>query len=303
MRIKTLIITLVAFFLAIVIGLGIFIFCYSKKEKEPESPKSEVEKPQESEPAPVVVEYWSDFLEDLPEPEENVVTISTAGQLAMLAKNVNEGNSYAGYIIRLANSINLLNREWTPIGYGNPWGGTPIFEGVFDGCDFTISNLKITKFAKGGSVLVNGVPVGSAGVGLFGCVSSGTVKNVKIDSAVIEGNHYTSVLVGYSNSGTISDCKVLKANVNCVYLNDDESGDKAGIICGYAMGGNIERCSAENCVVKADRNAGQLIGHVASSTVTDCEAIQVSVEWNHSSEGVEGYTKGGVGIVQELVGK
>lgn len=79
MRIKTLIITLVAFFVAIAIGLGVFIFCYSKKE--PENPKTEVEKPQESEPeagseaepTPEVEEYWSDYLEDLPEPEENVI--------------------------------------------------------------------------------------------------------------------------------------------------------------------------------------------------------------------------------------
>lgn len=239
------------------------------------------------------------------EPEENVITISTAGQLAMLAKNVNDsnGNDYAGYTIRLANSIDLLNREWTPIGYGYVGTDMPSFKGIFDGCGFTISNLKITKFAKGGSVFVDGVPVGSAGVGLFGYINSGTVKNLKVDNAVIEGNHYTSALVGYFHLGTILDCKVLNASVNCVYLNDEESGDKAGIICGYASGGNFERCSAENCVVKADRNAGQLIGFGADPSVIDCEVTQVSVEWNHSSEGVEGYIKGGIGIVQELIGK
>lgn len=219
----------------------------------------------------------------------------------MLAKNVNEGNGYSGYTIRLANNIDLLNREWTPIGYGIGTA-TACFKGIFDGGNFTISNLKITKFAKGGTVLVDGVPVGSVGVGLFGLIGSATVKNVKIDGAVIEGNHYTSALVGYSSSGKILDCRVINANVNCVYLNEEESGDKAGAICGLATG-SIERCSAENSTIKADRDAGQLIGHNMGASVTGCTATQVSVLWNHSSEGVEGYTRGGENIKEELVGK
>lgn len=299
MKNKTLTITLVSLFIIIAIVIGGVVFFNNKKEEEPQSPKTEMDEP---ECEPEVIEYWSDYLESLPEAKDKLITISTASQLAMLAKKVNEGNTYEDYIIKLTNDIDLLNREWTPIGYGYSEDIVPGFKGVFDGCNFTISNLKITKFAKGGSVIVDDKSVGSAGVGLFGFVNYGTVKNVKIDGAVVEGNHYTSALVGYCRGATISDCIIKNADVNCLYLNEEESGDKAGAICGYGGYGRIERCSAENSVIKADRDAGQILGGGGCS-ISNSVATGVIVQWNHSSENIEGYTRGGENIKEELVGR
>lgn len=70
----------------------------------------------------------------------NNFAISTAAQLAGLAKLVNEGNTFSGKNITLDANIDLGGKEWTPIGTS----GKP-FSGTFEGSGKTISNLKITR--------------------------------------------------------------------------------------------------------------------------------------------------------------
>ena len=127
--------------------------------------------------------------------------ISTVEQLRALATEVNGGTTFAGMQIKLSNDIDLKSEEWTPIGRKDK-----AFQGTFDGCGYTISNLKIERGVNNSS--------SNADMGLFGFTSDGKVMNftlynafVKagIDVGAIAGTPYTS---SYSNITLAGDVKV-----------------------------------------------------------------------------------------------
>lgn len=127
--------------------------------------------------------------------------ISTVEQLRALATEVNGGTTFSGMQIKLSNDIDLKSEEWTPIGRKDK-----AFQGTFDGCGYTISNLKIEREVNNSS--------SNADMGLFGFTSDGKVMNftlynafVKagIDVGAIAGTPYTS---SYSNITLAGDVKV-----------------------------------------------------------------------------------------------
>lgn len=127
--------------------------------------------------------------------------ISTVEQLRALATEVNGGTTFSGMQIKLSNDIDLKSEEWTPIGRKDK-----AFQGTFDGCGYTISNLKIERGVNNSS--------SNADMGLFGFTSDGKVMNftlynafVKagIDVGAIAGTPYTS---SYSNITLTGDVKV-----------------------------------------------------------------------------------------------
>ena len=71
-------------------------------------------------------------------------TISSAAQLAGLAKLVNNGNTFNGKTIKLGADIDLGGKEWTPIGTDDrPFQGT--FDGAKEsGGNYTLSNLYLS---------------------------------------------------------------------------------------------------------------------------------------------------------------
>ena len=107
-----------------------------------------------------------------------VVTIASAEDLALLAKQVNAGTSYKGYTVKLANDIDLGSRLWTPIGKEKA-----TFQGVFDGNGKTISNL-----------LINNSNLCDAG--LFGFTTNGEIKNVTVKNASVKGYLDVGVVAG-----------------------------------------------------------------------------------------------------------
>jgi len=256
------------------------------------------------------MEKWDGTIEEVSEAEDGVITIDTAEELAGLAKKVNEGTTYSGYIIKLAQDMNLSNKEWTPIGFGSvnyigqvdSTAGAP-FEGTFDGQNHTIYNLKITTFSKGGLGNVNA----SAGVGFIG-LNKGTVKNLTIDTAEVKGNHYVGVVTGFNLNASIDNCHVKNGNVNNVYANEDDSGDKAGAIAGHFARGvyetdtaSLTNCSVENTTIKADRDAGQVIGCIAGGAAqSNNTATKVTVSWNESGNTEN---KSGTNITGNIVGR
>ena len=127
--------------------------------------------------------------------------ISTVEQLRALATEVNGGTTFSGMQIKLSNDIDLKSEEWMPIGRSGK-----AFQGTFDGCGYTISNLKIERGMNNSS--------SNADMGLFGFTSDGKVMNftlynafVKagIDVGAIAGTPYTS---SYSNITLAGDVKV-----------------------------------------------------------------------------------------------
>lgn len=219
---------------------------------------------------------------------KNEYSISTAAELAGLSKLVNEqGVTFRGKTVTLTNSVDLGDHLWTPVGQT----GAAQFGGTFDGGNNTISNLYVDSTSKTAK---------NYSSGLFGWLNTATVKNVKVDGAVINANKYAGVIAGYMESisaCTISNCSVRDAKITAVHTNDDNCGDKIGVIVGYAgnAGSVVENCSATKCTVAAGRDAGQIAGAARTEVVTGCTATNVTVS------ATEGCT--GANINEDIIGR
>ncbi len=91
-------------------------------------------------------------------------TLKTAEELAGLAKLVNEGNTFEGKTVELANDI-ALTGTWTPIG-----SSKNVFAGTFDGNSYKVTGLSISDITGGYK-------------GLFGN-STGTLRNVTVEGSI-----------------------------------------------------------------------------------------------------------------------
>ena len=261
------------------------------------------------------MEIWDGTTIEVSEAVNDVITIETAEELAGLAKSVNEGTSYEGITIKLTCDMDLANKEWKPIGFGSS-GGTEImdgnsvpFRGIFDGQNHTIHNLKIISFVGGG--LDGTTP---SGIGLFGHVI-GSVKNITVNNATVAGNHYVGAVIGFATGAEIDNCHAKNVTVSCTYANDDESGDKAGVVIGFISNtanesSIIKNCSAYSSNVNADRDAGRVLGclsvnNYGTETTVNYENLtsdlSVNVSWNQTGDGIK--SSSGTNITQDVIGR
>jgi hypothetical protein len=189
-------------------------------------------------------------------------------------------NSFSGKTVKLANNIDVENAVWTPIGQT----GATTFNGVFDGQDYTISNLNVNSDSQTGAHFSSG---------LFGWIEThtkdhGILKNVKIDGAKVVGHHNCGALVGYitEENAVVENCHVSNATISCSYANGDADGDKAGALIGNAtVATTVTNCTASNSTVSSGRDAGQLIGAGKEAKVTGCSATNVAVSSNGTGTG------------------
>ena len=182
---------------------------------------------------------------------EGIYEISTAEQLAGLAKLVNGGNNFSGKTIKLTADIDLNNQAWTPIGNGD---NSFAFFGTFDGDGYTISGLN--------------VPDANA-PGLFGCIF-GTVQNLIVKGSVTVGDEADGGDYGEAggvvcdNNGTVQNCGFYGS------VNDEIGLDAGGVAgggygkvlnCWYYMTdesssvSKVSVCTATNCVVISSSGA------------------------------------------------
>ena len=163
---------------------------------------------------------------------ETVVTftLNTKEELAGLASLVNSGTDFTGKTVYLGASIDLGYLNWTPIGTSES-----AFKGTFDGCEKTISSLRISRH--------------DSYVGLFGN-STGKISNLTIDNATVYStgaNQYVSIVCG-ATTADMSDIKVDG------YIDAKTSSYVGGIV-GYAAGQLTNLTSTTN-IVAADRVGG-----------------------------------------------
>ena len=207
--------------------------------------------------------------------------IFSADGLFWFADEVNvSNNTFSGKTVKLAANIDLAHAAWTPVGQT----GATTFNGVFDGQNYTVSNLNVNSEAQTGA---------NYSSGLFGWVEShtagrGHLKNVTISGAVVNGHHNCGALVGYITQQTalVENCHVTGATVTCTMANADANGDKAGALIGNATNATpVKDCTAANSTVSAGRDAGQVIGAGKAANVTGCSATDVAVSANGTSTG------------------
>ena len=181
---------------------------------------------------------WLGGVADVPAEVEGVITINSAEELAGFAKSVNSGNTYSGKTIKLGKDIDLNNISWTPIS---------VFNGTFDGQNHTVLNLVVSGEKK---------------VGLFGQVG-GTVQNLNVDGAKVQGINAVGTVCGLSYYGDIINCTVKNATVTSS-VKDGDDGDKVGGVVGRLSveegTGSVKNCTAENVTVQGLRQVGGVLG-------------------------------------------
>lgn len=196
-----------------------------------------VEEPVEEEVAPLTEEepVFSVWTGDATTPSQSngVYQINSAEDLAGFAAIVNSGNSNVSAVLNV--DVDLNGKAFTPIGAKaykagqNPSLTSYAFGGTFDGSNHTIKNGSIAAADD------------TYNMGLFGFVSSGTVKNLIVDGITV------------NNSQT-----------------NNEAASGAAVAAVYK--GTLENITVgENCQVTGNNRVGGVVGSVRDeSTITGC---------------------------------
>lgn len=215
-------------------------------------------------------------------------SISSAEQLAGLAKLVNNGNSFSKKTIKLNENIDLAGLKWTPIGISGK-----AFCGSFDGNNKTISNLFVGGTLSNNSLnnyhglfgnlnspalitnftLHNVEVKGSLYVGaVAGMAYTGKeISNINVTGDVkISGYWYVGGIAGNGYIGTVKNCSI-NANSGS-YVSG--TGSYIGGIYGFRGEGDqkIESCTS-NIDVKGYSYVGGISGMLHfGNTISDCSS-------------------------------
>lgn len=205
--------------------------------------------------------------------QESPLIITSYDHLKDFATYVNNGTlTTENKYFKLGDDIDCTGKtDFEPIGIeGNVNSPAINFKGTFDGNNKTIKNLSITG-------------VEGENVGLFRCLDGGTITRLTLDGCTIIGGNSSSVIggiVGYvSNNGTVSECIV--QNNSSISSNTSSQNPTVGGIVGYLDSGTITNCIFQNSHVNAESslggavsspnvNAGGIVGK-ASGTVSNCQ--------------------------------
>ncbi len=229
--------------------------------------------------------WYTETLTPLAEGNTNEYTIANADQLAAFGAIVGGMNgqtqdSFAGKTVKLLANINLGDKEsennpdiiFYPIGYYNSEGtyertntaitsGLRNFEGIFDGAGHTISNFyQNTWEMKGDHDWYSPEEqYYRDGMGLFGKVYGGTVKNLTVDNFSSDGEIATTgVIAAYADFGAsfeniaITNCNPRVYNIG--------NGGIVGCVGWYAKAETDKKVSFTNITVDNSNKISALWG-------------------------------------------
>ena len=259
---------------------------------------------------------------------DGAFTISNLDDLLWFANEVNvNDNTFKGKTVKLMDNIDLNNMAWTPIGLGEL---DTKFQGTFDGNGKTISNLKIeavqarsltsgTYTSAGFFGQLNGIvknftidgasvkhvtkgnASGATTNGIAVAVGSlypkGTIEDVTVKKARVNGNRYVAGIVGYA-FGNIKNCTV--EDVKLIATPDDltksyDNGDKVGGIAGYYSNEStydFTGCVAKDVHITGYRDMGIIVGtannpeRVTGNKVEGTNSITVNREYYYGEKDV-----------------
>ena len=191
--------------------------------------------------------------------------IATADDLRNLAAAVSAGNSGSGKTFRQTADIDLSSGgNFTPIGYEYA------FKGTYDGGGKNISGLTVN-----GSYRT---------AGLFGCVSSGTVRNVVLVSPTVSNTStdlstiYVGTIAGDCSHATIENCHVINPTVS-VAVNGIIEGSIGALIGGLVSNDYTSISTTPNTVTNCYYYGGNLIDDIGHkdypSIVTNVSAAHL----------------------------
>ncbi|MBQ6795181.1 MAG: hypothetical protein IJO83_03435 [Clostridia bacterium] len=209
--------------------------------------------------------------------------VHNAGQLFWVAQQINndihnaDGDGDKSFIdahVIIGRDIDLGGRPWTPIGalytvedtIGNA------YKGVFDGKNYTISNIYIEAT--------------TGDVGFFGEVRGATIKNTELEGEIVikkDNIGYIGTIGAVCGENDGSAESLISGVTSHINISVDESVDLTSLkYIGGIAGYTNQNPTFENCVwdgkidlgnVYTD-SVGGIVGHTygAKTTITDCAA-------------------------------
>ena len=141
-------------------------------------------------------------------------------ELAYLAEQVRNGNTFAGQYFQITNDIDLNNMAWTPIGTNQN-----SFQGILDGAGHTISNAKIT---------VSNLPDRTYETyGIFASIGGGNTRTI------IRNVELSNINIDITASGNTGSTSIFGTNQ-----------DAEGLHIGTLTGAMYRNASILNVIVK-----------------------------------------------------
>ena len=231
---------------------------------------------------PVVLTYdrplWTEMVLEQPagyfEDENGNVTISSSEGLAWMAKMMKYGQDFSGKQVDLVADLDLAKYKWEPIGIINYPYDMINFRGVFNGNNYTISNIYVNNKEGFG--------------GLFASIEDATIKNVIMKGGNVKAKLYVGGLIGYCVGGSVID--------NChSSVEVSGSGEGVGSLCGKINKSTVSNCSSCGNVYGTE-GMGGLVGWLYEGTVKNCFSSS-NIFINYSSSVNRWYNGGLIGYL------
>ena len=202
--------------------------------------------------------------------------IADEADLERLAAYVNSGHNASGKRFKQTADIQMT-AEHTAIGIDT---SSKYFKGVYDGANLTITGLTINQ------------PY-SDYQGLFGYVSSATIKNVKLVNCNITGDRYIGGIVGYASGSSSSKSNIENCHVSGTIAAITTDAERHGGIVGSTYYATITGCTVTGTVSTTVENKfyGGIVGYATYTTITSCENA-ASISGNGGDHGgIVGYLR------------
>jgi ankyrin repeat protein len=188
----------------------------------------------------------------------NKIIIDNAEKLVALS---NTPSKWINTEFVLSDNIDLSEIEnWKSIG-----DKSNQFKGIFDGNDYTISNLKINN-------------PDSSNQGLFGISQNANFKNITLSNVNIIAQKQIGALVGYSKN-----CEFINCSTNGNILGEKKIGGLIGL-----GSENIIQNSSSDCYIRGQESIGGFIGFDKLSQISNSYSVS-NVSGQEEIGGILGY--------------
>ena len=226
----------------------------------------------------------------------NTYAIATKTDLRHLALLVNVAkNACTGLTFRQTQDITCDN-TYTPIGYHASNSDEALFRGTYDGQDFTVSGITVSRTGTGDA---------DSYMGLFGYVDYesatdyGTVRNVVLANSTFTGKNNVGGIVGYMSGGIVENCRV--ESTVTINAGNDNAKYHGGIVGtnrrAYAkIIGCYSAAVVSNNGKSYSRDFGGIVGYNSSGTVKDCLYAGTTVTADEKKGAIIGYDEYNNGV-------
>ncbi len=212
--------------------------------------------------------------------------IQSAADFAYFASQVNANTAasganykvttFKGQYFKMTKSIDL-NGHYLIVGMHAGWNNYQGFFGTFDGNNCSIRGINLDGSA------------GKTSTALFGCVNSGTIKNLSIYGSV-KGNSGTAGLVGYTATNAVIENVTSYVNVTSK-VSSGRQGTVGGIVANQEnSAGALLNCVNYGTVICDSYIVGGIVGS-GGKNMTNCVNWGDVTGGNVSVGGISGSTK------------